>query len=360
MDPLVYTFQPLAIPLRAAFTQASRHRVASESVWATARRGDVVGVGEGCPRTYQTGEDVTSALAWLAGLPPIRGLADLDAIAADAPPAAFCAVECATLDVLAREAGQSVAALLGLPPPPTRLRYTTVVGMRPGDALLDRLPGLQITELKVKVGLDLAADLDLLAALRARVPDARIRLDANNAFGHDADAAARHLAALPGWWAVEEPLAPGQPAAAAWLGRTLGRPLILDEAIGGPADLARYAAEDAAWILNLKVSRVGGVRRALALVAAAQAADWPVIVGAQAGETSVLTAAGHLVAGAAGAHLAGLEGGVGRLLLAWEPVEPSLTYGPGGWFDRDHFDLDAAGFGLRPLPWPETPSSPCA
>ena len=64
MDPLVYTFQPLAIPLRAAFTQASRHRVASESVWATARRGDVVGVGEGCPRTYQTGEDVTSALAW--------------------------------------------------------------------------------------------------------------------------------------------------------------------------------------------------------------------------------------------------------------------------------------------------------
>ena len=102
MDPLVYTFQPLAIPLRAAFTQASRHRVASESVWATARRGDVVGVGEGCPRTYQTGEDVASALAWLAGLPPIHGLADLDAIAADAPPAAFCAVECATLDVLAR------------------------------------------------------------------------------------------------------------------------------------------------------------------------------------------------------------------------------------------------------------------
>ncbi|MCX4241830.1 enolase C-terminal domain-like protein [Paraliomyxa miuraensis] len=346
--------RPLEIPFRTAFQQASKYRTSSESVLVLAEREGARGIGEGCPRDYQTGETLASALDWIASMPALA-LHDVAALhdwisTSPAPPAARCAVETAVLDLLAREAGLSVETLLDRPAAPTRFRYTTVLGMNPGPAVLDRLVPMQIEHLKLKVGLDPTADRALLGAVRQRVPHARIHLDANNAFGHDEQAAMRHLGALleggSGFWAVEEPLLPGRPEATAAIGRALGVPMILDEAVGSPADLRAHAEHPAEWIVNIKVSRCGGVLRSLALAEQARAAGWGIIVGAQAGETSVLTRAGHVIARAAGSALRGLEGGLGRHVLAWEPVAPSLAYGRGGWMELAEQSLAPHGWGL--------------
>jgi L-alanine-DL-glutamate epimerase-like enolase superfamily enzyme len=351
VGPVYLRVRALEIPLRFPVTQASHQRHHAEAIWVEARRGKVTGLGEGCPRPYQTCETLSSALQVLQPVETlhVQGLDDLLKLAPmrqEWGHAAFCAVETALLDLLSKEAGVSVETFLDRPAQ-RRFRYTTVVGMKPAVSLLDRLAPMGVEVLKVKVGLDLAADQDLLAAVRARLPHARIHLDANNAFGHDADAAIAHLGKLDNFWAVEEPLLPGDPEASARVGRALRAPIILDEGVLSLDDLHAHARVGGDWILNLKVSRVGGVLRALQLADAAQAVGMGLIVGAQAAETSVLTRAGQLVASAIGPKLLALEGGLGLHLLTQDPAAPSLRYGYGGWLNLDDFPLDPTGFGLR-------------
>ncbi len=56
---------PLYLSLKTNFKQASSTRNTGESIWMTATRGNITGFGEGCPRTYVTGENVDSCLEWL-------------------------------------------------------------------------------------------------------------------------------------------------------------------------------------------------------------------------------------------------------------------------------------------------------
>lgn len=351
VNPVYLHVRALEIPLRFPVTQASHHRNHAEAIWVKAHRGDLTGLGEGCPRPYQTRETLSSALQALQPVTTLH-VQRLDDLLKLAPMrqewghAAFCAVETALLDLLSKEAGVSVETFLHRPAQ-RRFQYTTVVGMKPAAALLDRLPPMGVEALKVKVGLNLHDDQELLAAIRARVPHARVHLDANNAFGHDADAAIAHLGELGNFWAVEEPLLPGDPAASARVGRALKTPIILDEGILDLDDIHAHARVGGDWILNLKVSRLGGVLRALELADAAQAAGMGLIVGAQAGESSVLTRAGQLVASAIGPKLLALEGGLGLHLLTQDPAAPSLRYGHGGWLNLDDFHLDPTGFGLH-------------
>src|SRR5690606_21533912 len=212
----------LSIPFVLPFEQASKRRLSSESIQVIAERGELRGIGEGCPRPYQTGETQASALESIAAL-ELKGLDELASLRErtsrrgwiDEHPAAWCAVETALLDLFAREPGCSVERLLEQPEQPRRFRYTTVIGIGFGEALLDRAAAAELRDFKLKVGLDLDADQRMLAAILQRIPEARVRLDVNNAFGQDVDAAIRHIAALAGAlagvWAIEEPLAAGQP-----------------------------------------------------------------------------------------------------------------------------------------------------
>lgn len=346
--------RPLTIPLRQTFRQASKAREAGASVLVRATRGARVGLGEGCPRPYQTGEDVADAMDFLdlLGVPDVPHLEALvqfvrtHRLAIDTHPAAWCAMELALLDLLAREVDSDVPTLLGLPASRRAFRYTVVVGLDLSDTLLARLAAARVRDLKVKVGVDLAADRVRLAHLRAALPEASIRVDANNAFGHDARAAIEHLSGLGPIQAIEEPLAPGRPDLLARVQQALDVPIILDECALVPEDLHAHHATGATFVLNVKVSRVGGVLRALDLVHTARGLGWGIIVGAQAGETSLLTRAGQVVAQAAGDALLGMEGAAGTHLLAWEPVHPSLRFGAGGRLDLDTFPLTATGWGL--------------
>ena len=96
----------LDIPFTTAFKHSSAVRTATQSVWVEARAGRVVGVGEGCPREYVTGESLTSAQTFFDNHRDAlcHSVGSVDALAAwaddqkaiiDANPAAWCAVELA-------------------------------------------------------------------------------------------------------------------------------------------------------------------------------------------------------------------------------------------------------------------------
>lgn len=352
----------MQIPLRQRHKQASVDRVRGDSIWVEARRGTEVGVGEGCPRDYVTGERTASSLPWLTALLP--ELAQLSGIASlrqfvrereadiDRHPGAWCAVELALLDLFAREEGLSIETLLQLPKDPARFRYGVVlsdVELDVSRKILALAVAAEISEFKLKLGGDLDRDRERLALVRAAVERPRIWLDANNLWGERVDEALRHLAALGSFDAVEEPLRPGHTAGLARLGRELGVEVIVDESLCRALDFELLDQHPAKWIANLKVSKCGGLLRAIAMVDAARQRNIPVLIGAQVGETSVLTRAGMVLARAAGGSVTRMEGAAGLLLLERDPVRPVLQMGHAGVVDLDAIDCGTLGLGLSLL-----------
>ncbi len=353
--------RPLLIPFTTRFAHASAARSETASLWVTVTTSDgVTGQGESCPRPYVTGESVESAAAFVARhrddlVASVHDLATLAAWAAahasaiDAAPAAWCAVELAILDALGRTTGQTLETLLGAPPLTGPFRYTAVIG--DGDlahftAQWARYQAAGFRDVKLKVSGDLDRDAPKLASLAAH-EGVRVRLDANNLW-RDTETALAFLTRLPApVFAVEEPLAAGDLPGLARLSDALGVPIVLDESATRVEHLRTLPAPALRWIVNVRVSKMGGVRRALRVVEAARDEGCRVIVGAQVGETSLLTRAALPVAEAAGPAMVAMEGAFGTLLLTRDVCDPPLMFGAGGRLSvADHPRLASPGLGV--------------
>jgi L-alanine-DL-glutamate epimerase-like enolase superfamily enzyme len=355
---------PLVIPFTIRFTHASADRGETSSVVVAATADDGrVGVGEGCPRPYVTGETVASALAFfaaqrhtaatLATPEALAGFVDAHAELLDGAPAAWCAIELALLDLFGQVARAPIEALLGLAPLAGEFQYSAVLGdMAPAafTALATRYHAMGLRDFKVKLSGDAGRDRAKLAALAALEGPLRVRADANNLWS-DVDEAAAYVRDVPTpLFALEEPLTPaGRIADLAQLSDTLAMPIVVDESVATAAAVAALPGDRRRWIVNLRVSKMGGLRRSLAVVAAARRAGIGVIVGAQVGETSRLTRAGLTVAHAAADCLVAQEGAFGTLLLAYDVCDPPLMFGAGGRLAvADHPRLLAPGLGIEP------------
>jgi L-alanine-DL-glutamate epimerase-like enolase superfamily enzyme len=240
-----------------------------------------------------------------------------------------------------------VEALLRLPELSRPFRYTAVLGdsdLATTRAQTQRYRQLGFTDFKIKLSGDVVHDRLRIAAVM-RMGAARIRADANNLWRTPRDAVT-HLRALQNpVFAVEEPLAAGDLLGMAAVADTLGVPVILDESCVCAEQIRALPGPAARWIVNVRVSKMGGIARALAAVAAAREAGIRVIVGAQVGETSVLTRAALPVAAAADDLLVAQEGAFGTHLLVQDVCDPPLMFGSGGLLDPT-FIAGRPGLGL--------------
>ncbi len=354
-------FEPLQIPFKVSFRHASAERAETLSVWVRAESSTgVVGCGESCPRSYVTGETIESARAFFDRheAEVRQAVHDLDDLVAwmrahaeeiDCDPAAWCAIELSVLDLLGKTLGQPVEALLSRPRLEGRFQYTAVLGDADGAvfrATAERYLALGFRDFKVKLSGDVERDREKLAVLRTQA-DVRVRGDANNLWD-DADEATREIAALDfPFFALEEPIVANQHAALAEVGEATGVRIVLDESFLRIDQLALLAGPPERWIINVRVSKMGGLLRSLAIVDRARAAGVGVIVGAQVGETSLLTRAGLTVARACEGALVAQEGAFGTFLLERDICEPSLMFGKGGVLDASKYEgLARAGLGL--------------
>jgi len=123
-------------------------------------------------------------------------------------------------------------------------------------------------------------------------PDTRIRADANNLWRGYSDTVEymRVLDAVT--WAIEEPF-----ANMAMISRDINQRIILDESSLRQQQFD-YLDDASPWIINVRVSKTGGLIRAKAIAEEAGKHNIPLIVGAQVRETSVLTRAGLTIANA--------------------------------------------------------------
>ncbi|MEO1262872.1 MAG: enolase C-terminal domain-like protein [Bacteroidota bacterium] len=352
-DPISLRAKELQLPMRTTFKQASSVRNVGESIWCEANRGKQTGLGEGCPRKYVTGENLGGAMNWLntkipeiqlgcRSLPGLKEWINNYRSEIDENPAAFSAIEIALVELFAKEKKSSVEKLVGLNSPCRIYQYTGVLGdssEKKYTAMAQRFFKMGFTDFKIKVNGALDTDnkkLKIVHQLAAQnnIPEIRIRLDANNLWKGNVDAAIGHLSKLDyPIFGIEEPVAPKNYEALEKISSTLGVAVILDESICNLNDLNRLDPVLNNYIANIKVSRIGGLLRSLELIDALKARDKKIIIGAHVGETSILTRAGMCAANAAGNHLVAQEGGFGLLLLEKEPVGPSLMIGPKGQID---------------------------
>ncbi len=380
------TIQIKAEPLRLALKTTIRHAAATrnegESIWVNAKRNGSAGYGEGCPRIYVAGDELGASLSWIKenfsdGKVNFETLEDLKQWAEgnkkeiDNYPSAWCAIEMAVLDLLSRERGCTVEKMMGLKDGKLYGRYTAVLGDDKKwkyTTLVDLYLIRGFKDFKIKLSGNLERDmekLDLLETLSAQhhIPSPRIRLDANNLWKDRCDEAIAFTQALGigRIFAVEEPVGAGHVEDISKFSTATGLPVILDESICTVDDLSRYRNIEGEFIANIKVSKVGGLIRALRMIEELKKLGWPVIIGCHVGETSLLTRAALVATSAAGESLIAHEGAFGDYLVEREPAEPMLRFGRDGLLDlRSPYYLKTvqglkiipvenwdAGFGMR-------------
>ena len=326
------------IPFTTAFTHSSAVRTATQSVWVEANSDRDVGVGEGCPREYVTGESLASAQKFFDGQRDAlcRKVASVDVLAAwvddhrtiiDANPAAWCTIELAMLELFARRADVAVERLVAAPPTTGKFRYSAVVGDSGLDmfrATVARYREMGFVDFKLKLSGNPVRDRDKIDAGRDLndTERLRVRVDANNLWT-DPETAARHLTSLDfSFVGIEESLQANALDGMRIVSEQTGCRIILDESVLRTEQLAAIAADPKRWIINVRVSKMGGLLRSLAFVKNARASGISTIVGAQVGETSVLTRAGLIVARAASDNLIAQEGAFGTHLLEANVATP--------------------------------------
>lgn len=318
-------------PLARPFAISRGTKTAADVVLVDLHEDGTHGRGEAVPyKRY--GETVEGALAQIASVRgEIEGGLDRQGLLrALAPGAARNALDCALIDLEAKRAGVSAAALLGLPaPPPVGVRTCNTVVLGTPEAMgADAGAFRDDPILKVKLGgTDIGLELARIAAVVDAAPGTRLLLDPNE--GWSPELLARLIPSLDPARieAIEQPL----PTDADDDLRDLRGhvPFIADEACHTAEDLP--ALRGKYDIVNVKLDKSGGLTAALALVATAETEGFGLMVGCMVA-TSLAIAPALLIA--ARAQIVDLDGPVflkadrphalqfqaGRIL----PAEPAL------------------------------------
>lgn len=339
------TIENLDIPFKMAFQHSAAARITTETVLVRAESaGGVQGIGEGCPRHYVTGETLLSARDFftthrsdfmvIGRLNELKTWMENHTAEIDKNPAAFCAIELALLDVLAKESGQSVETLLLLPKLSGAFHYTGVLGASDPKSfrtMFKRYLHLGITDFKVKIFGKAEIDHANINVIRECGQDnLRVRIDANNLWS-DPDEVIRYIADLDyPIFALEEPLGAHEYDSCRKVFRALGTPIILDESFVNTSDFEPIQDNAANWIINIRISKMGGILRSCAIADKAKKTGIPIIIGSQVGETSILTRAALTVANAHREILLAQEGAYGTHLLEYDLIDPPLMFGKGG------------------------------
>jgi L-Ala-D/L-Glu epimerase len=277
-------------PLAKEFRISRGAKTSAVVVVATVTHNGVTGRGECTPyaRYGETpertcAEILSAAAAMASAAEPFAALAQ--ALGAGA---ARNALDAALWDLRAKAEGTPVWQRLRLPPPaPVQTAYT--LSLDTAEAMAAAAKSAPFPLLKLKLGG--AGDVDRLRAVRVARPDARLIVDANEAWPEAELLALFTAAADAGVEVVEQPLPAGRDAALAARGWPV--PVCADESAhtaDGVAALAdRYNA------VNIKLDKTGGLTGALQMLDAATAIGMDVMIGCMTG-TSLAMAPALLLA----------------------------------------------------------------
>lgn len=356
------TLYHVAVPLRKPIRHASHERSVSDNLVVRAELADgTEGYGEGVPRSYVTGETIESTFDALAKFDAARIVGDvtdyprlverLEGLSRLSPPddargmaanSARCALELALLDAYGRHLAEPVSEALRiaggdsgglLNSKPQGVRYSGAITA--DSARKERISAIKMRvygfrQVKVKVGVEGQDDPGRLALFR-RILGRRmnIRLDANEAW-HASGLVERVRPLLrfnPS--ALEQPVPHEEVGELGHLRKELVVPIMLDESLCGYPDAVRAVDQGLADILNVRLSKCGGMLASLRIVRLARQHALGLQLGCHPGETGILSAAGrHFASLVRGLQF--VEGSYDRHVLGRNVTREDITFGYGG------------------------------
>jgi L-alanine-DL-glutamate epimerase-like enolase superfamily enzyme len=283
----------MELPLVHPFRIARGEEVIARTAVVRVRRADLEGLGEAAP-IERYGETVESVIDYfasnsLAGDDPFR-LESL--LRAEIPAAARAGLDLALHDLIGKELGKPLYALLGLDPSRAPLTSFTIGIADPHMTLRKVGEAAHYPILKVKLGAGtLAEQVEIVAAIRARYTGA-LRIDANE--GWSVDGAITILRELQRFDIefCEQPVAAGNPESLRAVRDRVSIPIVADEDCLVANDLpALYGCVDG---VNVKLAKAGGIRGALAAIHTARAMGLKVMIGCMVESAIAATAAAHV------------------------------------------------------------------
>jgi L-Ala-D/L-Glu epimerase len=292
------------------------------------------GIGEANP-VERYGESVESVTDYfeshrLAASDPYR----LEALLhAGIPAAARAGLDLALHDLIGKELGKPLYALLGLDPSATPTTSRTI-GIADPETTLQKVAEVADNPiLKVKLGNGTPSEqVETIAAIRAGY-GGTIRIDANE--GWDVERAIGILRELERYQIefCEQPIPAGHPDQLRAIRERVSIPIVADEDALVASDLPRLnGCVDG---VNVKLAKTGGIRGALAMIHTARAMGLKVMIGCMIESAIAATAAAHI------SPLADWADIDGPLLIARDPFA-------GVGYDRGKLRLpDAPGLGVR-------------
>ena len=320
-DPTV-TVEDHTLELDHPFEIARGESTAATAVVVRLEAGGHVGIGGAGPARHY-GETAATVQAALPDLVSVLETAD-DLTAVDhldqqlrhrlrRNPAAHAAVEIALEDLRGKRLGVPLYRLWGLDPTES-IRTSYTIGIDPPSVMADRAAeavAAGFSVLKVKLGT--ADDEARIAAIREAAPEARIRVDANEAW--DRAKALRMLEVLAAHDVefVEQPVPAEHPTALEAVYDRSPLPIAVDESCETLHDVPAVA--DKADIINIKLMKAGGLTEARRMIATARAHGLETMVGCMTESNASIAAAAHL------APLLDYADLDGSLLLAEDPYD---------------------------------------
>ncbi len=302
---IVTTFAEETWPIAGKFVISRGAKTEARVITVSLSKDGVTGHGEGVPYPRYN-ETVAASLQALEDLKPrIEGGMTRGEIASLAiPMSARNALDCALWDLEAKSKNTTVSHLAGLPEPqPVVTAYTISLG-DPGDMAAAASKASHLPLLKLKLGG--TGDAARIRKVRAAVPQARLVIDANEAWAPSEISDLLKVCAAEGVELVEQPLPAYQDELLKNIEHAV--PICADESAHGIEGLSSLVGKYDA--VNIKLDKTGGLTPAVAMARAAKAMQLKIMIGCMV-STSLSMAPALLLA-----HLADWVDLDGPLILA--------------------------------------------
>jgi L-alanine-DL-glutamate epimerase-like enolase superfamily enzyme len=277
------------------------------NLWVRVEQEGIEGWGEASPfsivsETRQSTEVLLESLNQVAPMletfsPWERQKIERVLAEAQVPTSAWAAIDLALHDWLGKRGGMPLWRLWGLNRRrivPTSVTIGIIDGQGARQRVRDWMSFTGAGVLKVKLGSPegIAADQEMLRAIREEAPEAQLSVDANGGWSLEEAVKMCQWLASYGVRHIEQPLAVGQEDNLLLLYERSPLPIFVDESCCTSRDIPPLA--DRVHGINIKLMKSGGLTEAIRMVHTARACGLQVMFGCYSDSTLANTAASHI------------------------------------------------------------------
>jgi L-Ala-D/L-Glu epimerase / N-acetyl-D-glutamate racemase len=303
------------LPFSFDFSHSLRKRsyVNNIIVEIIAQQEDIIGYGEGAPRSYVTGESIESTVKsirrFIKNDTFPRKLNDIsqiwnfidDITRGRKHNAAICALETALLDALGKSQDQHIIDYFSKDFITGNVYYGAPIPLDNNHKIVEicrLIKKMKINALRLKLGKNLEQNKTILKTVHSEFGgDYDLRVDINCAW--DKKLAFMHIPLIQKYnvKAIEQPMMPDDPDISdfADLMQNIGVILMADESACSFNDVKKIVKEGYYKMINVRLSKCGGFKNSSDIINYLRLNGVPFQVGCQLGESGILSAAGRVL-----------------------------------------------------------------